>query len=173
MNIIFLDIDGVFNCQIFFKNSAKGVSYVESMICKERVSWFNELCKDVKAKVVISSTWRMGKSLDEMKEIFAEVGGDFDIIGKTPILRGDASVRGNEIKLWLDKNIESVCGIPERDFKSYVIIDDDSDMLYEHRNHLFLTDNYSGLTPITCYKVRRFFGGKMFPLLDADKPDEK
>lgn len=59
MNIIFLDIDGVLNCQIFYTNRKKSKSIIEhpqDQICTERVEWLNQLCKDVNAKVVISST---------------------------------------------------------------------------------------------------------------------
>jgi hypothetical protein len=41
-------------------------------------------------------------------------------------------------------------------YGNYVIIDDDSDMLLHQAEHFFLTDNYSGLTPNTCYKIKRY-----------------
>jgi hypothetical protein len=48
------------------------------------------------------------------------------------------------------------------DFHKYAIIDDDSDMLLNQRFNFFQTDNYSGLTPNTCYKIKRFFTGRTF-----------
>jgi hypothetical protein len=164
MNIIFLDIDGVLNCQTFYENRIKGGANVESPIrniCKERVKWLNELCESTKAKVVISSTWRHS-GLKYCKEILQEAGATFDIIDITPDLRFKGAVRGNEIKLWIDENIEKLSGIKYYDYKSYAIIDDDSDMLLWQKENFFQTDNYSGLTPNTCYKIGRFFGKNAF-----------
>lgn len=158
MNIIFLDIDGVLNCQIFYTNRKKSKSIIEhpqDQICTERVEWLNQLCKDVNAKVVISSTWRHS-GLDYCKDVLKKAGATFDIIDKTPDLRHEGCVRGNEINLWIEKNKEML-GVWRSDFNSYAIIDDDSDMLYWQRNNLFLTDTYSGLTPNTCYRIKRHF----------------
>lgn len=163
--IIFLDIDGVFNCQLFYtkrKGQPKESEYPLSELCKERIGWFNVLCAETDAKVVISSTWRMGKTVAQLQKIINDVYGTFEIIGVTPILRNENCVRGNEIALWIKENVKELFGIEYYDYNNYVIIDDDSDMLYQQRNNLFLTDNYSGLTPTTCYKVKRFFNNKTF-----------
>lgn len=178
--IIFLDIDGVFNCQLFYtsqkhvdykaakKSLRKSVKakqierldYYKSQICAERIGWFNELCNELKADVVISSTWRHGKTIDELKEVFAYCGGTFNIIDKTPHTGYE---RGTEISKWLQDNIkEETHGVNYYDFYHYAIIDDDSDMLLNQQNHFFKTDNYSGLTPNTCYKIKRFFLHKTF-----------
>ena len=88
--LIFLDVDGVFNCQIFYhskqfqdykeakktlRKSLKAkqierMEYYSSQICRERIQWFNELCKEINAEVVVSSTWRMGKTVEQLQEIF-------------------------------------------------------------------------------------------------------
>ena len=163
MKIIFLDVDGVLNCQLFYEGIDKSASYVEQNICRDRISWLNDLCKKLDIKIVISSTWRMGRTIDELKEIFKEVGGEFDIIGVTPVLREEGYVRGNEIALWIEKNIEGLTGLPSFDFHDYAIIDDDSDMLLMQANNFFQTDTYSGLTPNTIYRIERFFTKKYFP----------
>jgi hypothetical protein len=171
MRLIFLDIDGVLNCETFFvdrKNKAalrkevkkREISreeYYGDMLCEERIGWLNELCTATGAKVVISSTWRLGKEVSELQAILSRSGATFDIIDKTPRLGAD-TVRGNEIYKWLKENAEAVTGKPYYEFKEYVIIDDDSDMLLWQRPHFFQTDAYSGLTPNTCYKIKRFFG---------------
>lgn len=179
-NIIFLDIDGVFNCQLFYhstqfadykaakKSLRKSVKakqierldYYASQICKERIGWFNELCKDVNAQIVISSTWRMGKTIEQLQEIINYCGGTFTIIGKTEHLGVE---RGAEISKWLKQNIkEETDGCNYYDYYRYAIVDDDSDMLLNQQYHFFQTDNYSGLTPSTCYKIKRFFTHKTF-----------
>lgn len=178
--LIFLDIDGVFNCQIFYhsqqfndykaakKQLRKDVKaeriakldFYASQICKERIGWFNELCKDIDADVVISSTWRMGKTVEELQEIMNYAGGTFNIIGKTD---HNGYERGTEISKWLKDNIKpETHGCHYYDFHKYVIIDDDSDMLLNQKFNFFQTDNYSGLTPNTCYRIKRFLTGKTF-----------
>lgn len=179
-NIIFLDIDGVLNCQLHYKSlqfkdykEAKKqmrkdvkseridrLDYYKGQISSERIEWFNELCKDVEADVVISSTWRMGKSIEELQEIFNYCGGTFNIISKTEHLGYE---RGIEISKWLKDNIKpETYGCHYFDFYRYAIIDDDSDMLLNQEMHFFKTDGYSGLTPNICYRIKRFFLHKTF-----------
>jgi hypothetical protein len=158
MNIIFLDIDGVLNCDIYFaKEKSEGIiKHPLSHICKERVGWLNELCAKTEAKVVLSSTWRYS-GLKYCQDVLKEAGATFEIIDVTPNLRGENCLRGNEILAWVKSNQELLGYEYDSDFKSYAIIDDDSDMLYWQRNNFFQTDTYSGLTPNICYKIKRFF----------------
>lgn len=163
MRIIFLDIDGVLNCEIFYSNLMikKGrISAPEDNICPIRVGWLNELCAEIGAKVVISSSWKHS-GLDYCKEVLKKCGATFDIIDITPNLGKNYTVRGNEILAWI-KNNDKLLGINYYDYYDYVIIDDDSDMLYQQRHNFFQTDNYSGLTPTICYKIGRFFGQPRF-----------
>lgn len=158
MNIIFLDIDGVLNCEIFYLNRKKQSSLIEhpeNQICPQRIKWLNELCEDTKSKIVISSTWRHS-GIEYCRDVLKKSGATFDVIDITPDIRFDGSVRGNEIYQWIKKNIESLCGIKYYDYKTYAIIDDDSDMLLWQRNNFFKTDTYSGLTPNICYKIKRY-----------------
>lgn len=157
MNIIFLDIDGVLNCELYFQKerSAGIIKHPLSSLCPERIGWLNQLCKDTAAKVVLSSTWRYS-GLEYCRQVLKEAGADFEIIDITPNLRSESCLRGNEILLWMKSNIE-IIGCNHYDFHSYVIIDDDSDMLYWQKDNFFQTDAYSGLTPPLCYKIKRFF----------------
>ena len=174
--IIFLDIDGVFNCQLWYKEHFKEakkrlkkavkskeierLEYYKSQICPERIGWFNVLCEETNSKVVISSTWRMGKTVQELQEILNHCGATFEIIGKTDHTGYE---RGTEIAKWLRDNIKpETYGKHYYDFYNYAIIDDDSDMLLNQKEHFFQTDNYSGLTPTTCYKIKRFITGRTF-----------
>lgn len=152
MNIIFLDIDGVLNCQVFYNERAEG-DHIN--VCADRVSWLNEVCKNTDAKVVISSVWRYS-GLEYCINKLKEVGATFDIIDVTPNLRGQGCLRGNEILQWIKDN-EELLGKPYHEYYNYVIIDDDSDMLYWQKDNFFQTDCYAGLTPNICYKIERFF----------------
>lgn len=172
--IIFLDFDGVLNCEIFYQKQhfegykdakkelkklvkskkIERLEYYKSQICPERIVWLNNLCTEMKAKVVISASMRSGKSIEDLQEIFTFCGGTFEIISKTEKLGYE---RGVEISKWLKDNISiDTHGVYFGDFKKYVIIDDDSDMLISQQNHFFQTDNYSGLTPTICYKIVNF-----------------
>jgi HAD domain in Swiss Army Knife RNA repair proteins len=162
MNIIFLDIDGVLNCEEFYtkrKNSDLG-TYPLCEFDPFRIMLLNDLIAATDAKIVISSTWRLGRSTEELINIFREVGFVGEIIDCTPSLRHEGCLRGNEILFWIKEN-EDIVG-PYYDYKSYVIIDDDSDMLLWQRPHFFQTDTYSGLTPNLCHKIKQFFKHKTF-----------
>lgn len=160
--LIFLDIDGVLNNQIFYAKRKEhfqttGVDLVEGTHAIDPINMahLNDLCGITEAKVVISSTWRLGKSVDELREIFDEAGFKGDIIGKTPRLNyketGDSVERGAEIRYWMKETANRTRhnGL----FKDYVILDDDSDMLYNQRNHFVWVDPYAGLTRNTVYKA--------------------
>lgn len=161
MNIIFLDIDGVLNSELFYRDRQKRkdwrtLPHLEKQICKERLSWIYEIVDECNAKIVISSTWRHD-GLQAMKDNFAYFGFNPDvIIGCTPHYSHDQSVRGNEIAGWI-KQKQEVIGKPYYEYRSYAIIDDDSDMLYDQRNNFFQTDTYVGLTPNICHRIKLFF----------------
>jgi len=159
MNIIFLDIDGVLNCQEFYTRRQKSElgTYPLCEIDPWRIELLNDLCKKVDAKIVISSTWRMGRTTEELQNIFREVGFTGEIIDCTPFYSHSESVRGDEIRGWIKDNEKLLDVENYWDFHTYVIIDDDSDMLLWQQRHFFQTDNYSGLTPNTCYKIENFF----------------
>lgn len=61
--------------------------------------------------------------------------------------------RGLEIQEWISQNVES-----GSQYKNYAIIDDDGDFFIYQAENFFQTDNYVGITPTTCYKIKRFFG---------------
>ena len=157
-NIIFLDIDGVLNHELFFKSWNQEGEQLDVT----RIALLNQLCIDANCDIVISSTWRMS-GLDDCIAKLKEYGATFNIIGATPILRFEGIVRGCEIALWLEKNItEDKYGCRYYDFYKYVILDDDSDMLLNQHSHFFHVDAYAGLTPNICYKINRFLTHKTF-----------
>lgn len=188
-NIIFCDIDGVFNCQLFyekqfagkitffnniplykqvkklFKKMAKNKEiewdeYYKSQLCRERISWLNYLCESSDSVVVISSTWRHSKSPEELQRLFDIQGATFKIIDITP---DTGYERGTEIALWLKENTQKYFGKMYFDFYNYAIIDDDNDMLLTQAPHFFKTDSYAGLTPMLCDDIRNFLTKNKYP----------
>lgn len=178
--IIFLDVDGVLNCQLHYQSkdfkdykvakkqlkkdvkaeSIERLDYYSHQICKERIKMLNDLCSELELKIVVSSTWRMGKSIEELQEIFDYCGATFKVLDKT---QSDIDrLRGVEIYNWIQENSEKYFNVNYYDFYKYVIIDDDSDMLLWQAQHFFQTDSYSGLTPNTCHRIKKFFTHKTF-----------
>ena len=95
----------------------------------------NEIVAGAGAEVVVSSTWRHGKSVTELQEMLDAAGFIGRIIDKTPVGAPGAD-RGDEIAAWL----------AEHAVGGYVIIDDHGDM-GELRPRLVLTHPARGLQP--------------------------
>lgn len=160
MKIIFLDIDGVLNSQLFYTSGRADKIGLgrRSNIDPVAVGYLNDLIRNTDAKVVVTSTWRLGRTTDELQSILEESGFVGEVIDRTIDMRrgddGDCILRGNEILQWMKAHpAELGCGYS--DYRHYVIFDDDSDMLYWQRNNLILTDQHCGLTPNSVYKAQR------------------
>jgi len=83
MKIIFLDIDGVLNHELFFKERSMTdrkndlspkENYYLSMIDENKVGLLNTLIENTSAKVVISSSWRKAHSLNDMRDLLKTKG---------------------------------------------------------------------------------------------------
>lgn len=153
MKIIFLDIDGVIATQ---KSLDESGLWGFTNECQENLQI---LLKNTGAKLVISSSWRK-HTLEDTVTHLKEKGFWFcdDIIGMT--IRGYHFLkpgvhlgipRGVEIKQWLDTNIHSNQGKDwnrkevGKDF-TYVILDDDADMLLEQKDYFIQCNPNDGLT---------------------------
>ena len=149
-NIIFLDIDGVLNSELFYRSlkTKRNKSRLSKNLDTNAIKLLNELCEDINAKVVISSVWRLNKSIEHLQFVLNDSGATFEIIGKTKSI-SEARNRGVEVKRWLDDHFADK-------IYNYVILDDDSDFLLEQREHYFKVDQYCGLTPTITYKVKLF-----------------
>jgi len=161
MKIIFLDFDGVLNHEQFYvkRHEADFKGYGEHPICEfdfKSVLILNNIIEETDAKVVVSSTWRLGRSINELQSILDSVGFKGEVIDKTPNLRneGDYVLRGNEILKWIRDNKE-VIGQDYHEFENYVIFDDDSDMLYWQKDNFLLVDRFVGLTMHVAFKAIR------------------
>lgn len=143
MKVIFLDFDGVLNSEVFFK--ASGNRYLPETLDRAAVTRLNAMIARTGAKVVVSSTWRLGYSLEQLRDILGRHGFAGEVIGVTPEIRGvdedgisvtRPSARGLEIQRWIDDQPAP----PE----TLVILDDEADM--EHLgNRLIRTQFDTGL----------------------------
>jgi len=158
--IIFLDFDGVLNSQLYFvkrhaeKLAGHNLGFAGDLD-PTAVGFLNELIEKTGAKVVVSSTWRIGMTAEDLQELLEKVGFKGEVIGVTPDLSSGSCLRGNEILEWIKDN-RAIVGADYSDYRQYVIFDDDSDMLYWQRNNYFQCDGYVGLTPNICYRAKRF-----------------
>lgn len=155
MKIIFLDIDGVLNCEEAYR--AGECKYQEwiwedgrkehyQRFCSWSKKWMNKLIEETDAKIVISSTWRHS-GIEFMRKVWNLEEMKGEIIGITPSLRSNKIQipRGMEIEFYLENDLkfrhinwsgeEQDRIIRESGIENYIIIDDDSDMLYSQRNH--------------------------------------
>jgi len=148
--IIFLDIDGVLNSEVDFMLNGNKEERVD--IAPRPMKLLNELIEDTGAEVVVSSVWRFGHTVESMQKLLESKGFKGNVVGLTPSY-GNGVVRGNEILKWIKDNDEYL-GIPYYNYESYVIFDDDSDMLLWQQFNFIKVDGYIGLTPTNTYKAR-------------------
>ena len=172
--IIFLDIDGVLNHQDWYVKRQKEINkddvvshYPFYEFDPESVNQLNRIIEETGAKVVVSSTWRIGRTPNQLQEILDRVGFVGEVIDTTPHFHakgtdndgekiGYTIPRGCEIDWWLDnkgkfQRINWSADVQNEHLekslvKNYVIIDDDSDMLYGQREHFVKTYFMNGLT---------------------------
>jgi hypothetical protein len=125
--VIFLDIDGV------LAPIRRWDRYGDLDPACIRV--LNEIVAGGGADVVVSSTWRHGKTIAELQDMLQTEGFAGHVVDKTPTDMPGAS-RGDEIAAWLAEH--AVAG--------YVILDDHAEM-GELRTHLVQTHPAHGLQP--------------------------
>ena len=127
---IFLDIDGV----LINRNSLRKASGLRATADPACVAELNRITDATGASVVVSSTWRrQGRRF--VTDALRKWGVSGRVIGCTPIL--NSVDRGNEIQAYVDAST--------RPIGSFVILDDDSDMLHLS-GRLVQTEFESGLT---------------------------
>ena len=159
--LIFLDIDGVLNHQQGHEDGECAYDFNEKYqkFSTTSTALLNKLIEKTNAEIVISSTWRCD-GLERMREIWTLEGMSGDITGITPhfSINGYGSApRGCEIESYLKNQgfwhinyskDEQQKYMDKSSIINYIILDDDSDMLYGQRNHFINTPppprNYSG-----------------------------
>ena len=133
--IIFLDFDGVIT------------TYASKWeIDNEKCLLVKKICDETGAKIVISSSWRYSTVektinayklhdwiltpyiIDVTENLSMSIG--WDLLSYFP-------QRGLEISEYINKH-ELI--------QNYIILDDDSDMLYIQKDHFIKTDTYKGLS---------------------------
>lgn len=141
-SIIFLDIDGVLNTLNNLRKQQRNGEKVSGkrwcpVSCKSIVA----LCKHYRARIVVSSSWRLEYGMEELGELFEFNGIPRKYLldrtpGSAPHPYGENYCRGHEIRHWLENYPQDVA--------SYVIIDDEATVLEEQESHLVRVDRRIG-----------------------------
>jgi hypothetical protein len=139
----YLDFDGVLNSQIDWENLPETADKSE-MLFERPIKQLNQIAD--RCEFVVSSTWRMGDTIESLQQMLDNKGFKGKLIGATPVFRETWAMRGNEIHAHAEAN----------GFNSYIIIDDDGDMLLPQRECFFQTDPYCGLTYTLVGQINRY-----------------
>jgi Swiss Army Knife RNA repair-like protein len=151
--VIFLDIDGV------LAPIRQWDRYGD--LDRACVAVLNEIVARVGAEIVVSSTWRYGKTAAELQQMLAAAGFAGRVVDVTPTGAPGAS-RGDEISAWL----------AEHDVSGYVIIDDHVDV-GTLRRHLVQTHPAHGLSSAEAARViARLMGSPSSSKIDASPERE-
>lgn len=122
--VIFLDFDGVVETIYWEKAPDGSYSYnihkfgKEELNNKQAIGWLNELYNHIPYDIVVTSTWRLAMSVEQLQDLITRSGflKEIKVIGKTPVLHQQ---RGYEIQQWIKDNHFT---------GKFIILDDDSDM---------------------------------------------
>lgn len=111
MKILFLDIDGVLNSVEDRRyNREMGIETPVDFVVPIRVKYLHDIIDATGCKIVISSTWRLTHSLEEIGKILQTN----EIIGKTEDKHAD---RGRQILNWLNDH-------KDLNVERFIIVDD-------------------------------------------------
>lgn len=138
--IIFLDIDGVLNNQGCYRPGNVG-KYGRNPD-PQCIAALNSILDATGAEIVVSSTWRMGRTVEQLREMLTAWGVRGRVVGATPTGCEEGALivpgmrRGHEIGAWLVEHPE---------VERFVILDDDADMAHL-MFRLVRTDFSRGLT---------------------------
>jgi len=148
MKIIFLDIDGVLNSKASMRDLGIRNHWNDNPH-PMHIKWLNKIVEETGAKVVISSTWRTSGSAVMFNRLLNLLGFKGDVIDKTPNLD---TYRGTEIKTWLNSHADKILRYKDSQWysnkepiESFVILDDDNDMLELSATNLVLVNDGTGL----------------------------
>jgi hypothetical protein len=138
-NIIFLDLDGVLICTMPMSREDDLDADGYSLFKQEALDNFKELLEwDASLRIIISSSRRVGKTLEQMEEIFAFRGIKGKVVDMLPVSFSVSQTRGEEIFRYL-------CDNP---IEHFLILDDDYTVLdiddEEMKNNFVLTEYEAG-----------------------------
>lgn len=156
MKVIFLDVDGVLNCQKTFSGPHNaGHLTLDPDMC-DRFKKIVDSCWPITTIVVLSSTWRLFDTNKERITSWLTERG-ITIHSQTPEIRrgSEMIMRGEEINKWFEDR-------PQLGTPKFIILDDDTDFTPEQKPFHILTSfrgNDGGLTEAKMQEAIRILNG--------------
>jgi hypothetical protein len=133
MRVIFTDLDGVLN------------PHWKTKWSKPAIKIYNQICKEYDLKPVITSTWRINHTKEQLQNIFNDQGIEVEIYDYTPHI--DQKDRGLEIKEWLSNN----------KVDNFVIIDDIIHNIIPHVGNVVKVRSWIGLSKEEYIEIKKIF----------------
>lgn len=148
--VIFLDFDGVIVTRAtkYMYPSARPLRHLQDIV------------NTTGANVVVTSVWRINRTLQELRSLLNPPGFSIPVIDTTPIKRDRE--RGDEITEWLNRN---------EGIERYVILDDDTDMTI-HISKLVRTQSFKGLRRKDKLQAIQLLGKKEEDKWETEELDE-
>ena len=146
MKVIFLDFDGVLNSRHWIRSTKARASFaIEQnlgMFDPVAVERLNLITDVTKAKIVLSTSWRLMFSLSDLIVLLQKAGATGEVIGHTPInlefcmeTYGTVEERWQEIQSYINEN---------KSIESFVILEDHEDMTH-YADNAVMTNYEVGL----------------------------
>jgi hypothetical protein len=135
--VVFLDFDGVLNGEGFVRQQRNHDQGGHRLFDPLNLAALDRLCEQLPvAAIVVTSTWRIGRSVVELRRMLASEGFERAdlILDVTPDLGAGLRSRANEIASWIAEHRHPI---------RPVILDDCELGI---RSNFFRTDPWTGLT---------------------------
>jgi len=143
VRILFLDVDGVLNRAGFQPaDTVELASWIEPDLAAR----LDAAARVIEAEIVMSSDWRIDRTLEHLREQLVRAGIEVGLRGTTPVLGGQP--RWREIEAWMVEH-----GIRPEDI---VIVDDVVTMGPLGRRHV-RTSPRDGLDETTAAAITQMF----------------
>lgn len=137
--ILFLDFDGVLH---------PAVNHEAALLLCNRPLLEDVLRRCPSVEIVVSSTWRKTRALDELRSLFsADIAPR--IVGLTPQWREiqDPATYGTYVR---QAEVESWLRSSERQWEQWMAVDDQAHLFRPFCKNLFVTNATTGLTEFDC-----------------------
>lgn len=142
--LIFLDFDGVLNHESYWQEGRhEGKEFPHSHLDERCVKRLNNIIDKTGAEVVISTTWRESWDIGALTDVLKQLGFTGKVFGATPVIKEPWAIRGNEIMAFI-QGVENLVG-PWWEYKDYLILDDDTDMLSWQKRNFINVDRRVGI----------------------------
>jgi len=149
MNIVFLDIDGVLNNMA----SAQRLKTFD-LFDQANVAALNRILEVPDTFIVVSSAWRVGRTIEKLQEILTLQGVQGLVYDVTPRKVANFATRADEIQAWLRKHPEAT---------RFVVLDDSIDGCDAFGERFIKTSHLEGLTEEQADRAVQILAGGFNP----------